>query len=105
MPHAPCPIIHFCFCLLLLSLTSCMAPEAGKKDPAEEREVEKTLTFTDVTLEQVNESGEILWKVRSPTAHYNDKQKITYAQTPDGELFQDGKLIYRIRAKEGSGVR
>ena len=93
--------VHFGLFILLLSLMSCIAPEAGKKDPDRERELEKTLTFTDVTLEQVNESGQVLWKVRSPTAHYNDKQKITYAQTPDGELFQEGKLIYRIRAKKG----
>lgn len=88
-------------CLLLLNLISCTAPEAGKKEPDREQELDKTLTFTDVTLEQVNESGQVLWKVRSPTAHYNDKQKITYAQTLDGELFQDGKLIYKIKAKKG----
>ncbi|NER39769.1 MAG: LPS export ABC transporter periplasmic protein LptC [Oscillatoria sp. SIO1A7] len=104
MPNAQCPMPLNRFLLLLsllLSLMSCVGPEAGKQDSEPEREIEKTLTFTDATLEQVNESGQTLWKVRSPTAHYNDKKKITFAQTPDGELFQDGQLIYRIKAKNG----
>lgn len=69
--------------------------------PDEQQEWDKTLTFNDVTLEQANPEGKIVWKVRSPKAAYNDERKITDVETPEGELFQDGKLVYRIQAKRG----
>ncbi|MEB3829021.1 LPS export ABC transporter periplasmic protein LptC [Phormidium sp. CCY1219] len=90
--------------LLGFGLGSCglMNPSDPPSVPeAEEEEWDKTLTFNDVTLEQVNAKGQMVWKVRSPVARYNDDQKITEVETPTGELFQDGKLVYSIEAKRG----
>lgn len=92
------------WCLLVLGVGGCGLSENNSNPStpeAAQKEWEKTLTFNDVTLEQVDAEGKMVWKVRSPSARYNDEQKVTYVKTPTGELFQDGKLVYRIEAKSG----
>lgn len=75
-------------------------PKPASTDPTEQK-LDESLTFNDVTLDQVNEQGEKVWTVRSPIAHYINEQKIVKVELPEGELFQDGQLIYKISAKKG----
>nr|WP_263012087.1 LPS export ABC transporter periplasmic protein LptC [Laspinema sp. D2d] len=91
------------YAFLGLSLPSCAFFQKGKTPEVTEGEEgqDQALTFNDVTLEQANAEGEIVWKVRSPSARYNDEQKITYLETPTGELFQEGQLVYKIESKTG----
>lgn len=93
----------FLYALLGLGLTSCSFFQKGKAPVGTEPEEgqDQALTFNDVTLEQANAEGEIVWKVRSPSARYNDEQKITYLETPTGELFQEGQLVYKIQSQIG----
>ncbi len=91
--------------VLLISLFGVGA--CGSQDPktdstdATEQKLDESLTFNDITLDQVNEQGEKVWTVRSPVAQYINEQKIVRVDLPEGELFQDGKLLYRISAKKG----
>ncbi|MBO0348503.1 LPS export ABC transporter periplasmic protein LptC [Phormidium pseudopriestleyi FRX01] len=91
------------YALLGLGLPSCAFFQKGNTPLVTESEEgqNQALTFNDVTLEQANAEGEIVWKVRSPSAQYNDEQKITYLETPTGELFQEGQLVYQIQSKKG----
>ncbi|MEO1354137.1 MAG: LPS export ABC transporter periplasmic protein LptC, partial [Cyanobacteria bacterium J06635_15] len=55
----------------------------------------------DVTLEQPGEDGELRWKVHADEVIYSPDQQTAEIVNPDGELFQDGKVIYRVRADRG----
>ncbi len=96
-----------------LSLSICMIAIAmlaacGKKPPtvapspsSKPQEIDQSLTFSDVTLEQADANGQLMWKVHAPTARYNDDDKVARVELPKGELYQDGKLVFRIEAKSG----
>ncbi len=86
----------------LLAVGGCGSPDPNStaKNGAEEK-LDPSLTFKDVTLDQVNEEGEKIWTVRSPLAKYRNEKKIVNVELPQGELFQNGKLLYKFSAKKG----
>lgn len=59
------------------------------------------LTLRDVTLEQPDENGQLLWRVKGEEVTYSPDQEVAHIKRPDGELFQDGKVIYRVKADRG----
>ncbi|MFB2738406.1 LPS export ABC transporter periplasmic protein LptC [Umezakia ovalisporum] len=86
--------------LLVIGLVACGGkppPGSGSNDADSSLE-ESNLTFFDVTLEQADEVGKPLWKVRSKKAIYTKEKQIGQAESPVGELYQDGKPVYKIRA-------
>ena len=98
--------IRLSLVLLLLGIGACGGPknrtaEKLAQDSTAVQNFDNNLTFNDVTLEQVNEQGKLLWKVKAKQARYSKDQKIASVQNPEGELFQDGKLVYRIKAQTG----
>ncbi|MGI0487092.1 LPS export ABC transporter periplasmic protein LptC [Pantanalinema rosaneae CENA516] len=58
-------------------------------------------TFNDVTLEDFNPKGELWWRVKAIRANYNKDKKLALVQQPNGEFYQDGKLIIRATAEKG----
>ncbi|NJK39251.1 MAG: LPS export ABC transporter periplasmic protein LptC [Oscillatoriales cyanobacterium RM1_1_9] len=68
---------------------------------ASEEEFSSDLTLDEVTLEQANEAGELIWKINSKQVRYSPDQKVAKIVKPEGEMFQDGKLIYRMKAESG----
>ncbi|MBD2528118.1 LPS export ABC transporter periplasmic protein LptC [Nostoc flagelliforme FACHB-838] len=86
--------------LLIFGLVAC----GGKSPPASQQNTETSsnsdsnLTFFDVTLEQADEVGRPIWKVRAKTAKYTKEKQIGQAESPYGELYQDGKVVYQIKA-------
>ncbi|MGF1491300.1 MAG: LPS export ABC transporter periplasmic protein LptC [Microcoleaceae cyanobacterium] len=94
--------------VLLLLLAGCQRPTASVKSQSEASETVETeeeftgdLTLDEVTLEQSDENGELLWSIKSAQVRYSPDQKVATVVQPDGELFQDGKLIYKMQAKAG----
>lgn len=71
------------------------------KDINAVQDLDSKLTLSDVTLEQADERGQLLWRVKSKQATYSKDQKIVHLQAPKGGLFQDGKEVYQIEAKTG----
>ena len=59
------------------------------------------LVFTDVTLEQANSEGQVLWKLESVRATYQDDQQIALVETPFGILFRDDEATYEVEAING----
>lgn len=75
------------------------SPEASPNTsptPATQNE----LTFNDVTLEQADEQGRPVWKVQGKQASYSREKKVAQVKTPSGELFVDGKVVYKISAQQ-----
>lgn len=87
------------------SVTACNRRDRAVDQLVEDAEsVEGTdgsLTFQDVTLEQVDEKGRLVWKVRARQARYSQDQKVAKIKEPTGELYQDGKKVFEIKATEG----
>lgn len=59
------------------------------------------LTLQDVTLEQPDDDGNLLWRVRGNEVTYSPDQRVAYVTQPDSELYQDGEKIYIVTAETG----
>jgi lipopolysaccharide export system protein LptC len=71
------------------------------KSPVETpQDSESKLTFFDVTLEQADEVGRPIWKVRGKQAKYTQERQIGQVENPYGELYQDGKIVYQVQAEQ-----
>jgi LPS export ABC transporter protein LptC len=90
---------------LVLGSASCTKkPLESKKaatDPQTAPEVETNLTFNDITLEQVDEKGQLVWVVKGKQATYSGDRKLAAVKNPQGELYQNGKLVFKIEAQQG----
>lgn len=64
-------------------------------------QTEPELTLKDVTLEQPDEDGGLLWRVKAKEATYSPDRRLASLKSPEGELFQDGKVIYKVKADQG----
>jgi LPS export ABC transporter protein LptC len=91
--------------LLLFTASGCRRGSRGAERLAEDTSAAQSsntnLTFNNITLEQANEKGQTLWKVKAATATYTPDKQVAQVQSPHGELYQDGKPIYRVEAKQG----
>lgn len=63
--------------------------------------VEPGLTLKDVTLEQPDDNGNLLWRVRGDQVSYSPDQQVASITKPDGDLYQDGEIIYYVKADTG----
>ena len=66
---------------------------------------DNSLTFSNVTLEQADEKGNLWWKVKAAKATYSKDQKVATVEQPEGELFQDGKAIFKLKAAKGEVIQ
>ncbi|MFE1747318.1 LPS export ABC transporter periplasmic protein LptC [Coleofasciculus sp. H7-2] len=72
-----------------------------QKDTASVTDFEGSLVFQNVTLDQADEQGRPLWKVKAKQAVYTKDKKAARIQNPSGDLFQDGKMVMKITANSG----
>lgn len=86
--------------LLIFSLVACgdKSPPTSQENSAVSSNEDSNLTFFDVTLEQADEVGRPIWKVQAKKAKYTKEKQIGQAESPYGELYQDGKVVYQIKA-------
>jgi LPS export ABC transporter protein LptC len=87
--------------LYLVLSPSSINPDAPVEESESVEENESGLTLQDVTLEQPDDSGELLWRVRGEEVTYSPDQQVAYVTRPDSELFQDGEIIYVVTADTG----
>lgn len=85
---------------LFLGITACNQQNQSQENISNEVR-ESDLTLNDVTLEEASEAGEMLWRVKSKQAAYVKDQELVRVTKPEGELFRDGKLAYKITALQG----
>jgi LPS export ABC transporter protein LptC len=65
---------------------------------------DNSLTFSNVTLEQADEKGQLWWKMKAAKATYSKDKKVATVEQPEGELYQDGKPIFKLKAVKGEVV-
>jgi LPS export ABC transporter protein LptC len=90
--------------ILLLTAGCRSANRAADKlaqDSSAAQQIDTNLTFNNITLEQPDEKGQTLWKVKAKQAIYTPDKAIAKVKSPYGQLYQDGKPIYKIQANEG----
>lgn len=97
--------LAFTFCLFSIVLLSACQGESRtakklKQDTAA-TDFEGSLVFNNVTLEQADEQGRPLWKVKAARAIYTKDKKKARVENPTGDLFQDGKVVLRVSAESG----
>ncbi|MDJ0555756.1 MAG: LPS export ABC transporter periplasmic protein LptC [Microcoleaceae cyanobacterium MO_207.B10] len=99
------PIPLLIFMTLLLGMSGCNQKNQTQQNipeqPVPSQKPESDLTLNDVTLEQASEEGKMLWRVKSKQARYVKDNQIIRVTNPEGELFQDGKVAYKITALTG----
>ena len=91
--------------ILFIGISACtptniQPPETdGQSKPSQE--FERTLTLDDVILEQADEQGKLLWKIKAQQVSYSKDQKMATVKNPVGELYDQGKLLYKVKADTG----
>lgn len=67
----------------------------------QQEELEAGLTLRDVILEQQDDDGQLLWRVNADEVTYSPDQESANLVRLEGELFQDGELLYRVKSDRG----
>lgn len=95
-------LLNLALITLLVSASGCgnrnRAADQISKETQGAQKFDNNLTFNNVTLEQANEKGQLWWRVKAKQAVYAKDQKNATVQEPSGELFQDGKPVFKIAA-------
>ncbi|BAY61575.1 hypothetical protein NIES22_16420 [Calothrix brevissima NIES-22] len=90
------PLIFF----LLFGLVACNnKANNNQANNSGEQNTDSKLTFFGVAFEQFDEVGRPIWKVNAKAAKYTKEKQIGEAESPYGELYQDGKVVYQIKAE------
>ena len=89
--------------LLLLSLVACQSNQKQSQnlEASGETRDETNLKLENATLEQSNGKGEILWKIQVDEAKYSPDRKKADLTAVKGNLFQDGKIVLRVKSDYG----
>jgi LPS export ABC transporter protein LptC len=90
---------------LLFLATGCRpgsrAADKLAKDSSAAQQIDTNLIFNNITIEQPDEKGQTLWKVKAKEATYTPDKAIAKVKVPYGQLYQDGKPIYKVQAQQG----
>lgn len=88
--------------LLIIGLFSCSSKTTTNPHPKAVKQTASgtSLNFIGVDLEQFDEVGKPLWKVKAKRAEYTKEKQFAQAENPDGELYQDGKVVYKIKGEK-----
>ncbi len=90
--------------LAFILLSACNSPnrtEKKLKQDSKATTIEGSLVFNNVTLDQADEKGRPLWKVKAKQATYTKDKKSAQIEKPTGDLFQDGKVVLQVSADKG----
>ena len=86
--------------VLVVALRTC---GIGQKiaAPAPVEQIEPALTLQTVTLEQPDENGSLLWRLKAKSVNYSPNNQRATLKELKGEFFQAGETIYTVVADEG----
>jgi LPS export ABC transporter protein LptC len=94
---------------LLSAITSCQGNNQPQSNPDNSQQevanAESKLILNNATLEQSNAKGEMLWKIQVDEAAYSPDRKKAQLTAVKGNIFQDGKIVLRIKADQGEIAR
>ena len=84
--------------VLIVALRTCGA--RNELTPATQQ-VDAELTLQTVTLEQPDENGNLLWRIKAKAVNYKPDSQRAELTELNGEFFQAGETIYTVKADEG----
>lgn len=90
--------------LTIISLSACNSESRTEKKIKQDTtvtDIEGSLVFKNITLDQADEKGRPLWKVKAKQATYSKDKQIARIEQPSGDLYQDGKIVLRVSAQSG----
>jgi LPS export ABC transporter protein LptC len=87
--------------VLVLSIRACQTSSVVQTPSETAADVIPGLTLKDVTLEQQDESGQLIWRVNAAEVTYTPDQETAQLVNLDGELYQDGAVLYRVTSDRG----
>jgi LPS export ABC transporter protein LptC len=90
---------------IVLSLQGCIPGFKSISQDEDTGEPLADLVLNNVTLDQTNEKGEVLWKLKADRATYDDDRKLAKVENISGILFQNNKPTYAVEAKTGEVYR
>ncbi|NJR66712.1 MAG: LPS export ABC transporter periplasmic protein LptC [Leptolyngbyaceae cyanobacterium CRU_2_3] len=103
------PVVWLLTLAAFMLTTSCQQNGQGAKQLAEgssvAQQVDTNLTFNNITLEQADEKGQTLWKVKAQQAVYSPDQKVANVLNPDGDIYQNGQAIYHVQSQKGEVLK
>jgi len=86
--------------VLVFALRACFAGnDLANREPSEEITAE--LTLQTVVLEQPDEDGTLLWRLKADSVTYVPDTQRAELLALQGEFFQDGETVYTVEADEG----
>jgi len=87
---------------LIIGLVACggkFSNNQANNSGSSGQNTDSNLTFFNVAFEQFDEVGRPIWKVNAKQAKYTKEKQIGQAESPYGELYQDGRAVYQIKAE------
>jgi LPS export ABC transporter protein LptC len=90
-----------CFFLSILAACGAKQParDVSQKQPLRS---ESQLSLSGTTIEQANDNGKIVWKIKAKQANYTPDKKTARLEGLTGELFENGKVILQVSALKGT---
>jgi len=86
--------------VLIVALRTCgIGQKIAAPEPVEQ--IEPELTLQTVTLEQPDENGSLLWRLKAKSVNYSPNNQRAKLKELEGEFFQAGETIYTVVADEG----
>lgn len=98
------PIAFVLCCFAIAFLSACKSQTRTEKKIKQDTaatDIEGSLVFKNITLDQADERGRPLWKVKAKQATYSKDKKIAQIAQPSGDLYQDGKVVLQVSADSG----
>ena len=86
--------------VLIVALRTCSGSNNLAEEPPGE-DIDAALTLRTVTLEQPDETGKLLWRIKAKAVNYSPDSQRAELTELEGEFFQDGETIYTVEADEG----
>lgn len=86
---------------LVFGLRACFANNAELTSIEPQAEIAAELTLQSVTLEQPDEDGTLLWRLKADSVNYVPDTQRADLKMLRGEFFQAGETVYTVEANEG----
>jgi LPS export ABC transporter protein LptC len=96
--------------LIILGLLGCQ-PNADRaaqeltKNSKDIQSFDNSLTFSNIVLQESDLKGSLLWKMNAAQATYSKDKKNALVVKPNGELYQDGKAVFKLVADKGEVIQ
>lgn len=91
------------FGLLIFTLSACQSakPAAEQPENSNVARSDTQLVLNDAILEQSNNQGNSLWRIKAERTFYSQDRQTAILKKITANLFQEGKLVLQLSAKQG----